>query len=105
MVWRVQGWSREVRVRRVKTQERSGEFRGQGKWSVPGESRLRKGQESLGGRGSRESGEVRYGSRQEISGVTISRGLGEKRNPKRYMVRKGQGSGEVTSGDFRSHEK
>ncbi len=51
-------------------------------------------QESLGGRGSRESGEVRrktvsgevrgqVRSRQEISGVTRSRGLGEARNPER----------------------
>ncbi len=66
-------------ARRVKAQERSGEFRGQGKWSGPGESRLRNGQECLGagevvrarrvkaqersgesrGKGSRESGDVR----------------------------------------------
>ncbi len=39
-------------VRYVKTPEESGEFRGQGKWSGSGESRLSKGKESLGGKGS-----------------------------------------------------
>ncbi len=70
-----------------------------------------KAQESLGGRGSRESGEVRrrrasgefrgrMRSLQEISGVMRSRGLGEARNPERQRVRKGQG--EIRSGAKRS---